>query len=134
MTLPEDLAVQRVSAQRLGSAKQFGSNAPTTLKALLTMLHASEKRGYNSIQDVYASGMSSMAAPVRRKGEPTTGVVITAGPSSRSRAKRMVQLGRRWNGWHGSTTIACSNPLATYLPQKLRQTITGISPVKPPRW
>ena len=34
----------------------------------------------------------------------------------------------------GSTTIACSSPSATYLPQKPRQTIAGISPVKPPRW
>jgi transposase InsO family protein len=38
---------------------------------------------------------------------------------------------RRSNGCPGSTTIACSNPSATSRLQKLRQTITGNSPVGP---
>ena len=37
--------------------------------------------------------MSSMAAPVRRKGEQTTGVLIIAGPSARLTAKSMAKFG-----------------------------------------
>jgi transposase InsO family protein len=38
------------------------------------------------------------------------------------------------NGWLGSITTDCLNTSGTYRPQKLRQTTTGNSPVKPPRW
>ncbi|MES2613116.1 MAG: IclR family transcriptional regulator [Pseudomonadota bacterium] len=93
MTLPEDEAAARVSRQGLGSPRQFGPNAPTSLKALQTALRAHARRGYSLIQDGYAPGMSSMAAPVRRKGEPTTGVLVIAGPSARLTAKSMARFG-----------------------------------------
>jgi IclR family transcriptional regulator, acetate operon repressor len=93
MTLPEDEAAARVSKQGLGSPRQFGPNAPTSLKALQTALNAHARRGYSLIQDGYAPGMSSMAAPVRRKGEPTTGVLVIAGPSARLTAKAMARFG-----------------------------------------
>ncbi len=93
MTLPEEQAAERVSRQGMGSPKQFGPNAPTTLKALLVTLRASAKRGYSLIQDAYAPGMSSMAAPIRRAGEATTGVLIVAGPSARLTTKSMARFG-----------------------------------------
>lgn len=93
MTLPEDEAVERVSRQGLGSPRQFGPNAPTSLKALITALRAHAKRGYSVIQDAYAPGMSSMAAPVRRQGELATGVLIIAGPSARLTSKNMARFG-----------------------------------------
>lgn len=93
MTLPEDEAAARVSKQGLGSPRQFGPNAPTSLKALQTALRAHARRGYSLIQDGYAPGMSSMAAPVRRKGEPTTGVLVIAGPSARLTARSMARFG-----------------------------------------
>ena len=93
MTLSEDEALARVSKQGLGSPRQFGPNAPTSLKALLTALRAHARRGYSVIQDAYAPGMSSMAAPVRRKGEPATGVLIIAGPSARLTTKSMARFG-----------------------------------------
>jgi DNA-binding IclR family transcriptional regulator len=93
MTLPEDEAAARVLRQGLGSPRQFGPNAPTSLKALSTQLRAHARRGYSTIQDAYAPGMSSMAAPVRRKGEQTTGVLIIAGPSARLTARRMTGFG-----------------------------------------
>ena len=83
MTLPEDVAIAYVSHQGLGKPKNFGPNAPTSIKALLKMLDEHRKRGFSLIQDVYAPGMSSMAAPVRRAGESATGVIVVAGPSSR---------------------------------------------------
>jgi IclR family transcriptional regulator, acetate operon repressor len=93
MTLGEDAVIECVTRQGLGSPKQFGPNAPTSIKALLKMLTDHRKRGFALIQDVYAPGMSAMAAPIRRKGEKTTGVVIVAGPSQRLSTKSMVAFG-----------------------------------------
>jgi len=57
------------------------------------MLATHRKRGYSLIRDVYAPGMSSMAAPVRRGDEATSGVVVIAGPSLRLTEKRMQRFG-----------------------------------------
>lgn len=68
----------------------YGPNAPTSVKALLTMPQEHRKRGYSLIRDVYAPRMmSTMAAPVRRKNEHTSGVVVIAGPSLRLTDTRM---------------------------------------------
>lgn len=93
MTLPEDDAIGCVTRQGLGDPKHYGPAAPTSIKALLKLLDDSRKRRFSLIQDVYAPGMSSMAAPVQRAGERATGVVIIAGPSSRLTLKRMTQFG-----------------------------------------
>jgi DNA-binding IclR family transcriptional regulator len=93
MTLPEDDAIAYVTRQGMGDPKHFGPNAPTSIKALLKALDEHRKRRFSVIQDVYAPGMSSMAAPVQRAGEPATGVIVIAGPSSRLTLKRMMQFG-----------------------------------------
>jgi IclR family transcriptional regulator, acetate operon repressor len=93
MTLPEDLAIEYVLHQGLGDPKQYGPNAPTSVKALLKVLGEHRRRRFSIIQDAYALGMSSMAAPVKRTDEPTTGVIVVAGPSSRLTLKRMLQVG-----------------------------------------
>jgi DNA-binding IclR family transcriptional regulator len=92
MTLPEDVAVEYVTRQGIGDPKQYGPNAPTSLRALQKVLAEDRKRGYSLIVDMYAPGMSALAAPVRRVDGPTTGVIVIAGPSSRLTAKRMVKF------------------------------------------
>lgn len=94
MTLPEDVAIEYVTHQGIGAPKHYGPAAPTSIKALLKVLDEHRKRGYSTIQEAYAAGMSSMAAPVCRAGEPTTGVVIIAGPSARLTPERMKQFGK----------------------------------------
>jgi IclR family acetate operon transcriptional repressor len=89
MTLPEDLAIEYVTRQGMGQPKNYGPNAPGSIKALLKVLDVHRKRGVSIIQDAYALGMSSMAAPVQRPGEPATGVVVIAGPSPRLTLTRM---------------------------------------------
>jgi DNA-binding IclR family transcriptional regulator len=93
MTLPEDVAIEYVSRQGIGEPKNFGPNAPTSMKVLLKILDEHRKRRYSIIQDAYAPGMSSMAAPIRRANESTTGVIVIAGPSARLTLKRMIQFG-----------------------------------------
>ena len=92
MTLPEDEAIACVSRQGLGNPRDYGPNAPTSIKALLKVLDEHRKRRYSIIQDAYAPGMSSMAAPVKRADGPTTGVIVIAGPSARLTLKRMTQF------------------------------------------
>jgi len=91
MTLTEEEALEAVTRQGFGQPAHFGPKAPTTIKALLAMLQQSRKRGYSMLRDVYAPGMSSMAAPVQRPGERARGVVIIAGPSMRLSEERMLQ-------------------------------------------
>ena len=104
MTLPEDAAIEYVSRQGLGKPQNFGPNAPTSIKALMKMLDEHRKRRFSIIQDVYAAGRSSMAAPVQRAGEPTTGVIIVAGPSARLSQQRMLKF--------GPTLLACADELS----------------------
>ncbi len=93
MTLGDDEAAAAVSRQGFGEPKDFGPNAPTTLSALLDMVRGHRARGFSLIRDVYAPGMSSMSAPVRRRGEAVTAAVVVAGPSIRFTEDRMLALG-----------------------------------------
>ncbi|TYR29601.1 IclR family transcriptional regulator [Mesorhizobium microcysteis] len=93
MTLSDEEAALAVSKQGFGNPKDFGPNAPTTLPALLAMLQEHRMRGFSLIRDVYAPGMSSMAAPVQRRGEGVTAAVVIAGPSIRFTEERMLACG-----------------------------------------
>ena len=57
------------------------------------MLQEGRTQGFSLLCDVYAPGMSAMAAPVQRRGEQATGVVVIAGPSMRLTKKRMLGFG-----------------------------------------
>lgn len=93
MTLPEDQAIEYVTRQGIGKPEHYGPNAPTSIKALLKVLEEHRQRGFSVIQEAYAAGMCSMAAPVRKAGQPATGVVVIAGPSNRLTLQRMLQFG-----------------------------------------
>lgn len=92
MTLPEDEAIEYVTRQGIGQPRHYGPTAPTSLRALLKLLDEHRKRRYSLIEESYAPGMSAIAAPVQRKGEPATGVLVIAGPSMRLTARRMQQF------------------------------------------
>lgn len=93
MTLPEDVAIEHVTRQGLGLPKHYGPNAPTSVRAFLKVLDEHRKRGFSIIQDAYAPGMSSMAAPIHKGDEATSGVLVIAGPTMRLGTKRMLQFG-----------------------------------------
>ena len=90
MTMSDEDAAEAASRQGLGSPKDFGPQAPATVPALLSMLDRHRKRGFSIVRDVYAPGMSSMAAPVQRRGEGMTAAVVIAGPSVRFTEERML--------------------------------------------
>lgn len=91
LTLSDERALELVSRQGFGAPKDYGPKAPTTVKALLSVLHAARARGYAMIDEVFAPGMSAMAAPVMRAGHPI-GVISIAGPRQRLTIARMQTL------------------------------------------
>lgn len=93
MTMSDTTAAEAASRQGLGNPTDFGPRAPTTVPELLSMLQRHRELGFSVIRDVYAPGMSSMAAPVRRRGEGVTAAVVIAGPSIRFTEERMLACG-----------------------------------------
>jgi IclR family transcriptional regulator, acetate operon repressor len=91
LTLSDERALELVSRQGFGAPKDYGPNAPSTVKALLGFLHAARTRGCAMIDEVFAPGMAAMAAPVLRRGV-ATGVISIAGPRTRLTAARMHAL------------------------------------------
>ncbi len=92
LTLTDERALELVSQQGFGAPKDYGPNAPTTVQALLKMLHAARERGYSMIDEVFAPGMTAMAAPVCERGKPALGVISIAGPRARLSVERMQTL------------------------------------------
>jgi len=105
MTMTDERALELVTRQGFGQPKQYGPNAPTTVKPLLAFVDAARARGYATIYEVFAPGMTAMAAPVQRRGYPAIGVISIAGPAVRLTEKRMATL--------GSALLAAANELAT---------------------
>lgn len=92
-TMPEDQALQIVARQGFGSREQFGPNAPLTVKALSKILRDTRRRGFSMINEMFAPGMTAMAAPIQRPGEAAIGVITIAGPLIRLTEERMQELG-----------------------------------------
>ena len=91
MTLSDERALALVSRQGFGPPAEYGPKAPTTVQALLAMLQAARQHGYATIDEVFAPGMSAMAAPVLRRGA-AIGVISIAGPRLRLHAARIQGL------------------------------------------
>jgi IclR family acetate operon transcriptional repressor len=104
MTMTDERALELVSRQGFGQPKQYGPNAPTTINGLLEFVHAARTRGYATINEVFAPGMTAMAAPVQRRGYPVIGVISIAGPLVRLDEMRMASL--------GPALLAAANELA----------------------
>jgi DNA-binding IclR family transcriptional regulator len=85
LTLTDERALELVSRQGFGAPKDYGPKAPTTVRA-------ARERGYAMIDEVFAPGMTAMAAPVRERGRPALGVISIAGPRARLTVERMHQL------------------------------------------
>lgn len=91
-TLDEEEAMARVARQGFGAPEQYGPKAPTTMKALMAQVRGARRQGYSTIVEVFAPGMSAMAAAVRAPGGPAIGVVTIAGPLVRLTEARMEAL------------------------------------------
>lgn len=93
MTLSDDRASELVARQGFGDPKEYGPKAPTTYKALMKILAEDRQRGFSLINEMYAPGMTALAAPVQRKGHAAIAVITIAGPLIRLTPQRMLELG-----------------------------------------
>lgn len=93
LTMTDEQALDLVARQGFGSPEAYGPNAPTTIAQLIDILYAGRQRGYAMINEVFAPGMTAMAAPVQRRPEPAIGVLSIAGPAMRLTEARMRALG-----------------------------------------
>lgn len=112
MSLSEERATELVARQGFGSPREYGPNAPTTFKALMKVLEEDRRRGFSLMVEMYAPGMSAMAAPVPGRGGDVAGVITIAGPLQRLTAARMLELGGPLVEAAGElATAASSSPL-----------------------
>ncbi len=112
MTLSEERATELVARQGFGSPKEYGPKAPITFKALMKVLEEDRKRGFSMMVEMYAPGMSAMAAPVLKRGDEPAGVITIAGPLQRLTVARMQELGPALVQAAGELAIAAtSSPL-----------------------
>ncbi len=91
--MSDERAIELVTRQGFGSPEEYGPNAPATIGALLTMLRENRARGFAMINEVFAPGMTAMAAPVKRKERDPIGVLSIAGPAVRLTEARAAALG-----------------------------------------
>ncbi len=91
-TLSDDAAMAVLARQGLGLPKDFGPNAPASLKAALKQVQATRTRGYSVTVDTYSPGLSAVSAPVRLAAQPAMGVLTIAGPTVRLSEARMHAL------------------------------------------
>lgn len=92
-TLDDDEALAIVARRGLGSPKDFGPKAPTSIKAVMTYVKAARQRGFSMINEVFAPGMTAMAAAVQGPSGTAIGVITIAGPAVRLTQARMEELG-----------------------------------------
>ncbi len=91
-TKTEEEAMRLVAKQGMGDPKDYGPDAPATMKALMTQVRAAQKQGYATTVNVFLPGMSSMATPVRGPDHEVLAVLIVAGPMNRLTQARMDEL------------------------------------------
>jgi DNA-binding IclR family transcriptional regulator len=105
-TMTDEQALELAARQGFGKPEDFGPKAPTTTKALLTCVRAARKRGYSTIDEMFAPAMAAMAAPVFGANGAAIGVVTIAGPSVRLTAQRMADLGPNLLATAGDIALA----------------------------
>ena len=91
-TMKDEDAIKLVSKQGLGTAKDFGPNAPKNLKTFLKALQESRKKGFSLTQETYAIGLNALAVPVALNGHLPMGTISVAGPSARFTQSKMLKV------------------------------------------
>lgn len=92
-TMTDDDALAVLAKKGIAPAAEQGPKAPATLKAAMACVTATRRRGFSMISEMFAPGMTAMAAPVYGDKNATIGVVTIAGPLVRLTADRMEALG-----------------------------------------
>lgn len=89
----DDEAMTHLAKAGIARPEDYGPRAPTTIKAVMTLVRAARQRGFSMINEMFAPGMTAMAAPVLDRDGHAIGVVTIAGPAVRLTPARMESLG-----------------------------------------
>jgi IclR family acetate operon transcriptional repressor len=91
-TMNDDDALQMLATKGLAPRSQYGPQAPTTLMAALECVSVARRRGFSMINEMFAPGMTAMAAAVMNDLGVAIGVITIAGPLVRLTPARMELL------------------------------------------
>lgn len=92
-TMDDDSAMALLARQGLGLAQDHGPAAPASIQAVMALVAAARERGFSMINNMFAPGMTAMAAPVLNTKGHAIGVITVAGPQVRLTNERMQELG-----------------------------------------
>lgn len=91
-TLAEDDAIALVSRQGVGTAAEYGPNAPGSVHAVLEQVALARQRGYGVGIETYARGLSAISATIAPNGRDAVGVLAISGPTVRLGEARLHAL------------------------------------------
>jgi len=91
-TMPEDDAITLLSKQGIGTPKEFGPNAPTSMQAVLKCIRAARKQGWAITSETYEWGLNALACPIVVEGRGAVGVLAISGPAVRLTQDKMQTL------------------------------------------
>jgi len=90
--LPDDEALALLALQGIGQPKDYGPNAPASIKAVMSAVKTTRQRGYAITLETFTPGLNAMAAVVRLAHQPPLGILTIAGPTVRFSEERMKAL------------------------------------------
>jgi DNA-binding IclR family transcriptional regulator len=91
-TLAEDDAIALLSRQGIGTAAEYGPNAPGSVQAVLEQVALARQRGYGTGIETYARGLSAIATTICPNGRDAVGVLAISGPTVRLGEARLHAL------------------------------------------
>lgn len=113
-TMPENEAVEHVVKQGFTLPEQRGERVPKTIGAVLALVEETRARGYATVSECWAPGMTSMAAVVRDpQSGRVFGIVSIAGPTVRMNGAVVQNLAPAL--FKATDELAAFSPLARYL-------------------
>lgn len=113
-TMPENEAVEHVVKQGFTLPEQRGERVPKTIAAVLALVEESRRRGYATVSECWAPGMTSMAAVVRDlQSGRVFGIISIAGPTVRMGDTVVANLAPTM--LKAAEELAAFSPLARYL-------------------
>ncbi|WP_432257329.1 IclR family transcriptional regulator [Cupriavidus sp. TMH.W2] len=128
-TMSDDAALALVAQQGLGMPPAYGPNAPSSMQAMLEMVHAAHGRGFSVTQETFTPGLNAIATPVRLDGQAPMGVISIAGPTVRFTEARMQALGPELVS--GAAQLAAASGASAFFnkPPRKPASRSGLKPI-----
>lgn len=118
-TMPENEAIEHVVKQGFTLPEQRGERVPKSIAEVVALIDETRARGYATVSECWAPGMTSMAAVVRDpQSGRVFGIISIAGPTVRMGPAVVADL--------APALLAAAEELATFSP--LARYLTSLTP------